>query len=681
VRVGLLAVAIVAVATAAVVLGRDSGSGTGAPIKAPIPPSSVPPSSTDLAHLALQLTPIADVAEPTSLAIRPGDPSLYVTEQAGRVRRVRVTPGAPPQLDDSPVLDLRAEVINRGEQGLLGLAFSPDGGTLYVAYTNLDAKQQLDAFAFDGTHADIGSRRTLLVIDDFAPNHNGGDLVIGPDHDLYWTMGDGGGAGDPHQSGQDPHDLLGSILRIDPSAPGPDGKPYRIPPDNPFADGVNGAPEVWQYGLRNPWRFSFDRATNDVWIADVGQGSIEEVDFLPAGTPGGQNFGWSDVEGTHPFHAARPPAGAVAPIYEYDHSGGRCSITGGYVYRGRAIPALAGTYLFADYCAGGISGLVRAADGTVTVTDLGIAAGGLTSFGEDAAGELYVLSRQSGLARIDAVPPASGGAESAPAQPDLPATLASDPAVAADQLVAAERVLRDPASSATTLDRAAHLQQLAYRRLGRQPELDTMVLGKAAAADAEIHDAVAANLDARRELAAIVGPPLKDTLPAWRIVEPAPADALLAAYQEAQTRFGVGWNYLAAINLVESAMGRIQGLSSAGAQGPMQFMPSTWEAFGAGGDINSPHDSILAAARYLAHNGFADGNVDGALFRYNNSDHYVNAIKDLAAVLAANPAAFNGYYRWEVFYVTTAGDVHLPVGYETPAPIPVADYLATHPQE
>src|SRR5581483_3651049 len=223
--------------------------------------------------------------------------------------------------------------------------------------------------------------------------------------------------------------------------------------------------------------------------------------------------------------------------------------------------------------------------------------------------------------------------------------------------------------------------QLAYRRLGRQPELDTMVLGKAAAADAEIHDAVAANLDARRELAAIVGPPLKDTLPAWRIVEPAPADALLAAYQEAQTRFGVGWNYLAAINLVESAMGRIQGLSSAGAQGPMQFMPSTWEAFGAGGDINSPHDSILAAARYLAHNGFADGNVDGALFRYNNSDHYVNAIKDLAAVLAANPAAFNGYYRWEVFYVTTAGDVHLPVGYETPAPIPVADYLATHPQE
>jgi glucose/arabinose dehydrogenase len=157
--------------------------------------------------------------------------------------------------------------------------------------------------------------------------------VVDADGFLYWAMGDGGGAGDPHGSGQNPKDLLGDIARIDPAHAGTNGRPYAIPPDNPFADGVNGAPEVWQYGLRNPWRFSFDRSTHDLWIADVGQGAIEEVDFVPAGIRGGLNFGWSDVEGTHPFRTAQAPPGAVGPIYEYDHSGGRCSITGGYVYR------------------------------------------------------------------------------------------------------------------------------------------------------------------------------------------------------------------------------------------------------------------------------------------------------------------------------------------------------------
>jgi membrane-bound lytic murein transglycosylase B len=152
-------------------------------------------------------------------------------------------------------------------------------------------------------------------------------------------------------------------------------------------------------------------------------------------------------------------------------------------------------------------------------------------------------------------------------------------------------------------------------------------------------------------------------------------------YHEAEAKFGVGWNYLASINLIESALGRIQGLSAAGAQGPMQFMPATWEGYGEGGDINSPHDSIMGAARYLAANGFADGNIDGSLYRYNNSTSYVNAIKDIAAVLALDPQAFAGYYRWGVYYVTTLGDVHLPVGYETPERIPAADYIAAHPQE
>jgi membrane-bound lytic murein transglycosylase B len=259
----------------------------------------------------------------------------------------------------------------------------------------------------------------------------------------------------------------------------------------------------------------------------------------------------------------------------------------------------------------------------------------------------------------------------------LPSTLSADPTTAAGELVTAERALRDPASSPRTLDAAAHIQQLAYRKLGRQPDLDAMILAQAGP---DVHDAIATNLDARHELAAIPGAPLRDTLPAWRIVAPAPSDQLLAYYHEGEADFGVGWNYLAAINLIESALGRIQGFSSAGAQGPMQFIQSTWDAFGEG-DINSPHDSIIAAARYLAHNGFAEGNVDGALFNYNRSDHYVNAIKDIAAVLAANPNAFAGYYRWEVFYVTSLGDVHLPVGYETPEPLSAADYIATHPQE
>jgi hypothetical protein len=273
------------------------------------------------------------------------------------------------------------------------------------------------------------------------------------------------------------------------------------------------------------------------------------------------------------------------------------------------------------------------------------------------------------------IPPSS--VPSRAAVPPFPSALSPDPPTAADELIAAERAIRDPASSPQTLDAAAHIQQLAYRQLGRHPELDDMILAEAGP---DVHDAIATNLAARHELAAIPGAPLKDMLPAWRVVAPAPSDELLVDYHEADTEFGVGWNYLAAINLIESAMGRIEGFSSAGAQGPMQFIPSTWDSFGAGGDINSPHDSILAAARYLAHNGFAGGNIDGALYSYNRSDHYVNAIKDIAAVLAANPAAYGGYYRWEVFYVTTLGDVHLPVGYETPTPIPAADYIATHPQ-
>jgi membrane-bound lytic murein transglycosylase B len=173
--------------------------------------------------------------------------------------------------------------------------------------------------------------------------------------------------------------------------------------------------------------------------------------------------------------------------------------------------------------------------------------------------------------------------------------------------------------------------------------------------------------------------PLRDTLPAWRIVPPAPAGELLDYYREAEAATGVGWNYLAAINLIETRFGSIAGDSTAGAQGPMQFLPSTFAGYGEGGDIRSPRDSIMAAGRYLAANGFA-GDPGHAIYRYNHADEYVRAVSQYAAVLAADPAAFAGYYNWDVYYVTTAGDVLLPIGYDATSPIPVGEYLATHPQ-
>jgi hypothetical protein len=259
-----------------------------------------------------------------------------------------------------------------------------------------------------------------------------------------------------------------------------------------------------------------------------------------------------------------------------------------------------------------------------------------------------------------------------PAQPPL----ASDPAVLATDLGADEQALRDPSSSEAAHTAAAQRQQAAYRALGRHPEWDPIVRPKIPPPLVEAYDR---NVDARRHLTALSGGEAKDTLPAWRIDPPAPADALLGYYHEADAATGVGWNYLAAINLIETGFGRILGVSTAGADGPMQFLPSTFAAYGDGSDIHSPHDSIMAAGRFLAANGFA-GDHDHAIFRYNNSGHYVSAVDDYAAVIASDPAAFGGYYRWDVYYNTTAGDVLLPIGYAETERVPVAAYLASHPQ-
>lgn len=259
-----------------------------------------------------------------------------------------------------------------------------------------------------------------------------------------------------------------------------------------------------------------------------------------------------------------------------------------------------------------------------------------------------------------------------PAQPQL----APDPAGIADDLVADEQTLRNPSSPPEAVRDAARRQQAAYRIIGRNPEWDAITRPRIPPALLASYDL---NIEARRHLDALLTGEAKDTLPAWRIEAPVPAEELLAHYREAEAASGVGWNYLAAVNLIETRLGSIAGTSTAGAQGPMQFLPSTFAAYGDGGDIRAPRDSIMAAGRYLAANGFLT-DPDHALYRYNHSDHYVQAVTNYAAVLAADPAMFGAYYGWEVYYRTTSGDVLLPIGYAETSPIPVVDYLAEHPQ-
>ena len=256
--------------------------------------------------------------------------------------------------------------------------------------------------------------------------------------------------------------------------------------------------------------------------------------------------------------------------------------------------------------------------------------------------------------------------------PDRPAT--AKQALAA--LLTAEEAIADPATRARELVRAAQVQQLAYRELGVHPAWDARVR---AGLPRSLRSVVRDNVASRREFRAMHHE-LSDTLPAWRIVAPAPAEDLLRYYKRGERAFGIGWEYLAAINLVETGMGRIRGTSVAGAQGPMQFLPSTWARWGRG-DIRDPEDSIMAAARYLAHDGGArPDRLDDALFRYNNDTRYVRGVTLLAKVMERRPRAFYGYYHWDIYYLTSRGDVRLPVGYERTKPVPVKAWLANHPQ-
>ncbi len=331
--------------------------------------------------------------EPTDIQF-PDDGSrrMFVVEQPGRIRIIQNG-----QVLSPPFLDISSEVGSAGsEQGLLGLAFHPkfkEKPYVYAYYTDTNGSIVLARFTAGGNQADPSTEKDLLRIDKTFYNHNGGAVAFGPDAYLYLGVGDGGSEGDPQGNGQNTGVLFGKILRIDISH----GDGFSVPPDNPFARG-GGRAEIWAYGLRNPWRISFDRLTGDLYIADVGQDLWEEVDFVPAGSPGGGNFGWNYREGMHAYSLANPPPGLklIDPVTEYSHAEGGCAITGGYVYRG-SMAAWQGIYLYGDFCSGLIWGLTRsggvAANATWESQLLFQTRAHITTFGQDQSGEVYFADR------------------------------------------------------------------------------------------------------------------------------------------------------------------------------------------------------------------------------------------------------------------------------------------------
>lgn len=368
---------------------------------------STPPTGYRPGTVAIELVPFVEGLE-APLFLTPdgtGSGLLYVVEQGGAVRVVSPDGSVAPE----PFLDLRGRISSGGEEGLLGLAFHPryaENGRLFIYYSVQGGGAQVvtELHATDGV-VDPSSERLVLRMDDFASNHNGGMLLFDPDGMLLIGTGDGGGGGDPEGNGQDDTQLLGKLLRIDVDS----GDPYGVPENDPEGRlGPDALPEIRATGLRNPWRFSVDRATGDVFIGDVGQGKWEEVDVLPAGQ-GGWNYGWSIMEGPECLWEVEScdREGLVLPVAAYTHADvGGCTIIGGHVYRGTAYPALTGAYLYGDYCAGTLWALSAAdavANGSATGEEVGALDGMLSSFGEDEAGELYAVDLRGRVLRVTAV--------------------------------------------------------------------------------------------------------------------------------------------------------------------------------------------------------------------------------------------------------------------------------------
>jgi glucose/arabinose dehydrogenase len=369
--------------------GEQSTTTTAAPTKTDA-------ESTKAAGGKLSLTKIGEFDQPTYIAQAPGTDDLYVVERQGRLRIVRSG-----EVLSEPALDIADQVVAEGEQGLLSVAFPPSfqsSRRLYVYFTGNDQDQHVVEYrAADDGSVDESSARELLHMDDFASNHNGGLLLFGPDDRLYIGTGDGGGAGDPERNGQDLGSLLGKILRIHPSPA--DGRPYSNPADNPFVHRQGARPEVCNYGLRNPWRFSFDRATRALSIGDVGQSRQEEIDYVPRERTCGNNFGWSAFEGTERFNEDQSAPNAVRPILTYGRDRG-CSVTGGYVVRDPDLPALEGRYLYGDYCEGELRSFVPGVSGARDDRSLGVSVESLVSFGEDEAGQIYAVSLDGPVYRL-----------------------------------------------------------------------------------------------------------------------------------------------------------------------------------------------------------------------------------------------------------------------------------------
>ncbi len=384
-----------------------------APAASPSQPASSADASAPVAvgsfdpnGLTLGFETVAEGLEsPLAIAnAHDGSNRIFVAEQDGRVRIVK--DGA---VDPDAFLDISSRITSGGERGLLGLAFHPKFPTdprVFVDYTDPNGDTQVSSFTVDPAdedRVDPASEVRIIHVEQPFANHNGGALAFGPDGFLVISLGDGGSGGDPQGNGQSLTTLLGKILRIDIDTSSGD-RAYGIPADNPFADGTGGRPEIWLTGLRNPWRLSFDRATGDLWIGDVGQGAWEEVDVQRAGAPGGTNFGWNRMEGRHCFD---PGSGCeepslVLPVTEYGHDKG-CTVIGGNVYRGSAQPALAGGYVFADYCSGNVWTIDPSTDAYRDPTPVAETGHSFAGFGEDEAGELYAVDISGGsLLRVTA---------------------------------------------------------------------------------------------------------------------------------------------------------------------------------------------------------------------------------------------------------------------------------------
>ena len=335
-----------------------------------------------------------------------GTGRLFIVQQPGQIR-VFINGSVLP----TPFLDIHELVSCCGEQGLLGLAFHPDyasNGFFYVYYTDVNGDTVVARYtvsAKDPNVADPDSAQTVLTQDQPFSNHNGGQLAFGPDGYLYIGLGDGGSGGDPQENGQNLGTWLGKILRVDVNGddfPGDPNRNYAVPLDNPFVGNPNALDEIWAYGVRNPWRCTFDRITGDFFIADVGQNSWEEINFQPAASTGGENYGWDVLEGMHCFEDKPQGScnqflngGSTLPVLEYSHSLG-CSVTGGYRYRGQLYPQLSGIYFYADYCSGRIWGAIRQENGTWISQQLLQTSLNITTFGEDEAGELYLADQPGG---------------------------------------------------------------------------------------------------------------------------------------------------------------------------------------------------------------------------------------------------------------------------------------------